>query len=599
MHSGIKPYPCTVCGRRFSQLNALHQHKTSHQTNKDVACSICRKMFKSHMVMRKHVRQLHRDKLAASGKDANSVLKIKDGAQSRRFYCKVCGENFEFSALLKQHERQHEKENSFHCSCCGQDYNTVELLKSHSCLTPEERLQKEAEDEAEAERVSLNTQLESLLQEHSGAEDRNNTNGSSGIMGEIIIYVTQEGQDEPTQVHIQPMTGPILGHTDQQKSLVVVPSSDISVQKVGADSQHKQSHKDVLLLEDCGSTSQMVTDLGGTLSTPLQFEFCNSGITVCTSEGNNRSDRTDCSNPSLFPQHMVTTLGSDSSSDNFVTGGDVLGEPSHDSDCDNGMPNAIGMTSVPKKEVIKTEECVDILVPEIESTGMSSESVAVHSKTMPATGKKQVRVYQCPECPKTFVKNSNFKQHLGIHFIDQQRYHCSACGQSFAWKSTLNKHMLTHSIGPLPRYRCNLCSKEYAAATQVQEHIKRDHYKQRPHACVVCGKTFYKKYDLKIHVRTHTKERPYICGTCGKSFYHLSHIIRHERIHSGQRPYHCPDCGRQFNQSSSLKSHRQRHNQCVRKSVLTGLELAPAELVQPEFPDIVPDPGLLYAGTDL
>jgi len=48
------------------------------------------------------------------------VLKIKDGAQSRRFYCKVCGENFEFSALLRQHERQHEKESSFHCSCCGQ-----------------------------------------------------------------------------------------------------------------------------------------------------------------------------------------------------------------------------------------------------------------------------------------------------------------------------------------------------------------------------------------------------------------------------------------------------------------------------------------------
>lgn len=70
----------------------------------------------------------------------------------------------------------------------------------------------------------------------------------------------------------------------------------------------------------------MVTDLGGTLSTPLQFEFCNSGITDCTSEGNNRSDRTDRSNPSLFPQHMATTLGSDSSSDNFVTGESVLYE---------------------------------------------------------------------------------------------------------------------------------------------------------------------------------------------------------------------------------------------------------------------------------
>lgn len=79
------------------------------------------------------------------------------------------------------------------------------------------------------------------------------------------------------------------------------------------------------------------------------------------------------------------------------------------------MPNVIGMTSVPNKEVIKTEEYVDILpvVPKIEPTGMSSDSVAVQSETMPATGKKQARVYQCPECPKSFVKNSNFKQHLG------------------------------------------------------------------------------------------------------------------------------------------------------------------------------------------
>jgi transposase-like protein len=62
---------------------------------------------------------------------------------------------------------------------------------------------------------------------------------------------------------------------------------------------------------------------------------------------------------------------------------------------------------------------------------------------------------------------------IGIHFIDQQRYHCPTCGQSFAWKSTLNKHMLTHSVGPLPRYRCDLCSKEYAAATQVQVNVAK------------------------------------------------------------------------------------------------------------------------------
>jgi hypothetical protein len=76
------------------------------------------------------------------------------------------------------------------------------------------------------------------------------------------------------------------------------------------------------------------------------------------------------------------------------------------------MPSVIG-TSAQSKGVTKMEEYVDMLVPKTESTGTSPDCVPVHSTTVPATGKKQTRVYQCPECHKTFVKNSNFKQHLG------------------------------------------------------------------------------------------------------------------------------------------------------------------------------------------
>jgi hypothetical protein len=39
------------------------------------------------------------------------------------------------------------------------------------------------------------------------------------------------------QVHIQPMPGPILGHIDEQKPLILVPSTDLGLQKNGADSQ--------------------------------------------------------------------------------------------------------------------------------------------------------------------------------------------------------------------------------------------------------------------------------------------------------------------------------------------------------------------------
>ncbi|KAJ9574270.1 hypothetical protein L9F63_026085, partial [Diploptera punctata] len=533
MHSGIKPYPCTVCGRRFTQLNALNQHKTSHLTNKNVSCSICNKMFKSHLVMRKHVRQLHRDKLVASGKDLNAVLKMKEGAQSRRFYCKVCGKDFEFAALLKQHEREHEKENDFHCNCCGQ--------------TPEQRLQKEAENKVESERVAaLNTQLESLLQEHSdivgGEEERNNLNGNSELMGEIIIYVTAEGQDEPTQVHIRTMADPLTGQSDGQKSLLVVPNAIIRIETTDMLWQKKGENKQkMLLLNSTEEDNCLTATFDGSLTDPLQLPFSNAELSQSNNNRNNIQIQTSENTSSLYSQHVST-------SDNSIKRADVLGDPTHDSDCDNVISNSVAN--------IKVKSIAGMLIDgKLNLQEKSSLDNSAAETTVPASGKKHLRIYQCPECPKSFVKNSNFKQHLGIHFIDQQRYRCPTCGQSFAWKSTLNKHMMNHSTGPLPRYGCDLCDKEYAAATQVLEHIKRDHYKQRPHACLACGKTFYKKYDLKIHLRTHTKERPYICGTCGKSFYHLSHIIRHERIHSGHRPYQCPDCGRQFNQSSSLKSH--------------------------------------------
>jgi hypothetical protein len=76
------------------------------------------------------------------------------------------------------------------------------------------------------------------------------------------------------------------------------------------------------------------------------------------------------------------------------------------------MPYVTGMITVPNKGAIKTEEYVDLLDPKIETTGISTDSVPAQNKTVFAV-KKPVRVYQCPACPKTFVKNGNFKQHLG------------------------------------------------------------------------------------------------------------------------------------------------------------------------------------------
>ncbi|XP_066587147.1 zinc finger protein 91-like [Prorops nasuta] len=176
--------------------------------------------------------------------------------------------------------------------------------------------------------------------------------------------------------------------------------------------------------------------------------------------------------------------------------------------------------------------------------------------------KKSFKRFQCKVCNKVFSSGYNYKQHIGTHFMDHQRFKCKDCGISFAWKSTLNKHIANNHRPDGPqKFVCDICPKVYTTLSQVNEHVKRDHLKQRNHVCPHCGKSFFKKFDLKTHSRTHTNERPYICRSCGKRFPHQSHIIRHERIHSGEKPYSCNVCQKTFAQPGSLKVHKQKHQQ--------------------------------------
>ena len=67
------------------------------------------------------------------------------------------------------------------------------------------------------------------------------------------------------------------------------------------------------------------------------------------------------------------------------------------------MPNSAGES--------KVKSVGGLLRLQLE--GKSSLANSPAETVVPANSKKQIRIYQCPECPKTFVKNSNFKQHLG------------------------------------------------------------------------------------------------------------------------------------------------------------------------------------------
>ncbi|XP_067133513.1 zinc finger protein 28-like [Centruroides vittatus] len=106
IHSGIKPYICEVCNRRFISTSALKNHQSSHnKVNRTLryVCEVCKKGFKTKFHLLRH----------------------QPAHQRKEHFCSHCKRRFKTDIKLKLHlqfscSEIHSKRLLYQCNICKQ-----------------------------------------------------------------------------------------------------------------------------------------------------------------------------------------------------------------------------------------------------------------------------------------------------------------------------------------------------------------------------------------------------------------------------------------------------------------------------------------------
>ncbi|XP_053577525.1 oocyte zinc finger protein XlCOF7.1-like [Bombina bombina] len=137
-YMGNTLFPCSVCGKCFTQKSHLVAHQKIHTGQKVFSCSICGKCFNQKPNLITH-RKIHIDEKAFSCSECGKCFAWKSSLTYHKkvhtgekpFCCSICGKCFYWQSHLITHQKIHLSEKEFSCSKCGRCFIERSSLISH------------------------------------------------------------------------------------------------------------------------------------------------------------------------------------------------------------------------------------------------------------------------------------------------------------------------------------------------------------------------------------------------------------------------------------------------------------------------------------
>ncbi|KAF2895573.1 hypothetical protein ILUMI_10607 [Ignelater luminosus] len=121
-HEQFRKFKCEVCGKGFSILSYLEEHKNFHTGEKPFQCDVCGLSFMYTRYLKSHKTQKHSQE------------------PRKRFECTVCQKSFAWKKSYDTHvESHHTEDTNFMCDICGKSFKTKRGLSKHKKLHSDDR----------------------------------------------------------------------------------------------------------------------------------------------------------------------------------------------------------------------------------------------------------------------------------------------------------------------------------------------------------------------------------------------------------------------------------------------------------------------------
>lgn len=526
-----KPHACNICDRRFRITRDLNLHMRTHSGLKPNSCSYCGKQFTTVSQMRSH----HRTH-----------------TQEQVYNCGVCGEKFVWLNSLKRHMRIHKDVDdanigAYSCSVCSKSFDSLADLESHMPTHGSENLLPSGKQSGKSAAVKSRQ----ILKKKGASRSRKShwsldSRSACKVCGKAVVDMRKH----------------MLTHSGEKRHQCILCGSCFSI--AGTLTVHMRVHtgERPFGCDECGKSFTTRSHLTvhkrkHTREEPYQCVLCGEKFVWLNSMKRHMLLHDDLENPEYISSAVGSQLfGSADAADNH---GNSVPLVEFTVPSEEFAPSTL-QDSTTKQDASQQSQ------PLCEFCGKTFADMWKHRQMHIG------RRHQCTHCGRCYTTAESLRTHMKIH-TGEKKYVCAECGSRFRHMSHLRVHMRIHSEEL--HYECNICGEKFLWQNSLKRHRwKHDGTtRQRKHLCLVCSKSFFTAYLLRLHMQTHSGDKPYVCHQCGRRYASRSSLLCHQRYSHFAQPRPCPECGKQFKSLRVVKQHmRSVHRSSLHKCPHCGLE---------------------------